>query len=132
MASERPKHRYNVPSARELRIRQTPAEVMLWDALRDRRLAGLKFRRQHPVGPFIIDFCCPEQRLAIELDGAVHAGQQEQDAARQALLEAAGYRLLRFPNEAVQDDLPTVLETILAATEEPIRPSQRVSRTTGW
>jgi very-short-patch-repair endonuclease len=133
MTTDRPRHRYNVPSARELRTHQTPVELLLWEALRSRRLGGLKFRRQHPVGPFIVDFCCPEQRLAIELDGAVHATQREHDAEREELLAAAGYRLLRFPNEAVRDDLPAVLETVrAAAAQEPIPPSQRVSRTTGW
>ena len=132
MTTDRLRHRYNVPSARELRTHQTPAEVMLWDALRNRRLAGLKFRRQHPVGPFILDFCCPELRLAIELDGAVHTTQREHDAEREELLSAAGYTILRFPNEAIQHDLPAVLETIRNAAHEPVPPSQRVARTTGW
>jgi very-short-patch-repair endonuclease len=73
-------HRDNIPAARELRTRQTPAESILWDALRGRRLAGLKFRRQHPIGTFVVDFCCPDRRLAIELDGPVHAEQREHDA----------------------------------------------------
>jgi very-short-patch-repair endonuclease len=115
-----------------LRTRQTPAERLLWEAIRNRRLAGLKFRRQHPAGPFIVDFCCPEQRLAIELDGAVHATQREHDAEREELLASAGYRLLRFPNDAIQNDLATVLETIRNAAHAPILPSQRVSRPTGW
>ena len=95
--------------------RQTPVELSLWDALRNRRLAGLKFRRQHPIGPFVADFCCPDRRLIVELDGAVHATKREHDAEREALLTAAGYRILRFTNEAVRDDLPAVLEIIRAA-----------------
>jgi very-short-patch-repair endonuclease len=75
MSTDRVRHRDNVPAARDLRIRQTAAEVMLWEALRNRRLDGVKFRRQHPVGPFVIDFCCPERRLAIEVDGGIHAAQ---------------------------------------------------------
>ena len=73
--TQRGEHRHNVPAARDLRQRGTPAEELLWDALRNRRLDGLKFRRQHPVGPFVIDFCCPSRQLAIELDGEVHVSQ---------------------------------------------------------
>jgi adenine-specific DNA-methyltransferase len=87
----------------------------MWRALRDRRLNGHKFRRQHPVGPFVLDFCCPAARLAIELDGGVHAAQAEQDAARTELLAANGYRVLRFPNDAVLHSLPSVLDQIRAA-----------------
>ena len=62
--------------ARDLRKRLTPAERILWRLLRDRRLKGLKFRRQFPIGPFVVDFCCYELRLVIELDGEVHAEPQ--------------------------------------------------------
>ncbi|MBA3451073.1 MAG: endonuclease domain-containing protein [Chloroflexia bacterium] len=106
---------------------------MLWEALRHRRVAGMKFRRQHPIGPFVVDLCCPDRRLAIELDGAVHAGQYEHDAEREALLMVAGYRVLRFPNEAVRDDLAAVLEAIRAvAYGQPSRPAQPIPRTGGW
>jgi very-short-patch-repair endonuclease len=115
MGTDRLRHRDNVPAARDLRVHQTPAESILWEALRNRRLDGLKFRRQHPVGPFVIDFCCPERRLAIELDGAVHAAQRENDAERESLLAKAGYRVVRFPNEAVRDNLPAVLAAIRTA-----------------
>src|SRR3954463_16673382 len=126
-------HRDNVPVARELRTRQTSAEVMLWEELRNRRLAGLKFRRQHPIGPFIVDFCCPDRRLAIELDGAVHTTQQERDAEREILLVAAGYRVLRFSNEALLADLEAILEIIRTVAEaEPSRPAQPIPRTSGW
>jgi leucyl-tRNA synthetase len=66
----------------------------------------------------VVDFCCPDRRLVVELDGAVHATQQEHDAEREALLVAAGYRVLRFPNESVNDDLPGVLESIRAVADE--------------
>jgi very-short-patch-repair endonuclease len=101
-----------------LRTRETTAEVVLWEALRGRRLHGLKFRRQHPVGPFVLDFCCAERRLAIELDGGVHAQRQEQDAERAAILAAAGYRLLRFPNDAVTNRLDEVLAAITAGAND--------------
>ena len=78
---------------------------------------GLKFRRQHPIGPFVADFCCPERRLVVELDGGVHATQVEADADREALLAAAGYSVVRFANEAVTPDLLSVLATIRAAAE---------------
>ncbi|MGH2614262.1 MAG: endonuclease domain-containing protein [Thermomicrobiales bacterium] len=121
MATSRHEHRHNVPAARDLRARETPVEELLWNELRGRRLDGLKFRRQHPIGPFVIDFCCAECRLAIELDGGIHDNQREHDAEREALLAAAGYRFLRFPNQAVRDRLPDVLEAIrVAASEAPM------------
>ena len=124
--------RDNVQAARELRTRQTAAEVVLWEALRGRRLDDLKFRGQHPVGPFVLDFCCPDRLLGIELDGGIHTAieQREQDAERERLLDAADYRVLHFPNEAVTSDLASVLETIrAAAADRPQLPPQRVPRT---
>ena len=122
-----------MPSARELRTRQTPTEALLWESLRNRRLAGLKFRRQHPVGPFVVDFCCPDRRLAIELDGDVHSTQREQDAEREELLAKAGYRMLRFNNQAVQNDLPSVLVQIRTVPDsEPSRSAQPIPRTGDW
>ena len=111
-------YQHNVPAARELRAHETPAEDLLWEELRGRRLDGLKFRRQHPIGPLVLDFCCPEHRLVIELDGTSHADQLERDAERDALLTAAGYRVLRFPNQVVHEDLSTVLDIIRAAARE--------------
>jgi 5-methyltetrahydrofolate--homocysteine methyltransferase len=96
-------------------------------------LAGLKFRRQHPIGPFVVDFCCVERRLAIELDGDVHNQQQEHDAEREALLIAAGYRVLRFANESVQNRLSHVLASIhAAAREEPSPRPPALGRRPGW
>ena len=130
--SDRVRHRHNVTAARELRTRETPAEVILWEALRDRRLDGLKFRRQHPIGRFVVDFCCAERSLAIELDGEVHAGQGAHDVERAALLATAGYRIVRVPNQEVHDDLAEVLATIRAAVAgEPPRPPT-LPRTGAW
>ena len=109
--------RHNVPAARGLRGTQRRAETILWDALRNRRLSGLKFRRQNPIGPFVADFCCPNRRLVIEVDGDVHETQHEEDAAREALLTVAGYEVMRIPNEAVIADLPMVLAAIAAAAD---------------
>lgn len=83
----------------------TPAEQELWDALQNKRLDGLKFRRQHPVGPFILDFWCPACKLVVELDGEVHDGQMDYDDARTQQLRDYGYRVIRFRNEEVLNDL---------------------------
>ncbi len=107
--------------ARERRQEQTPAERILWDALRRKRLGGIKFRRQHPLGPYIVDFCCPALRLVIELDGEIHAMQQEEDQVRTEQLGAFGYRVLRFQNEQVLNHLNKVLECIERACQEQKR-----------
>ena len=90
-------------SARALRRDLTPSERILWQALRRRRLAGLGFRCQHPLGSFILDFCCPEHRLVVEIDGTGHqeAEQREYDKRRTQHLQSYGYRVLRFRNEEV-------------------------------
>jgi 5-methyltetrahydrofolate--homocysteine methyltransferase len=112
--------RRNVPVARELRGRETVAEDLLWRALRDRRLDGFKFRRQHPVGRFVVDFCCLERRLAIEVDGEIHASQREHDAERDAILAGGGLRVLHIPNAEVQTEFHRVLAKIRAALREPL------------
>lgn len=103
--------------ARQLRRSQTRVEMVLWEQLRDRRLGGMKFRRQHPIGRFIVDFCCVEHRLVIEVDGLVHEEVEQTlyDQERTAVLEAAGYRLIRITNDQVTTDLPDVLQTVRAA-----------------
>lgn len=78
-------------------------------------MGGLKFRAQHPVGPFILDFYCPAYKLVIELDGGVHEKQAEYDEARTRHLNEYNYRVIRFRNEEVLEDLPSVLERILEA-----------------
>src|SRR5690606_27732277 len=79
--------------ARNLRQRETPAEQIMWHALRSRRLNNLKFRRQHPIAntAFVADFLCYKARLLIEIDGGIHAFQQDEDANRQEILENEGY-----------------------------------------
>lgn len=125
--------RQNVPAARILRGQETPAEHLLWDALRGRQLAGLKFRRQHPIGPFDADFCCPEQRLIVELDGEIHETQQDRDAEREDLLRAAGYHILRFTNREVLTDLSGSLTRIqFTADSLALRQAYPVARTQGW
>ncbi len=73
--------------ARKLRIQQTDAEIKLWDALRNRQVSGLKFRRQHFIGPYILDFYCPERRLVIEVDGGQHAEQLDKDHKEDSIFE---------------------------------------------
>jgi very-short-patch-repair endonuclease len=107
-------------AAKRLRKNLTPAEQKLWQELRAGRLAGLKFRRQHPVGRFILDFYCPEYKLVIEVDGKIHENQIEYDAARTAQLELHGYKVLRFENDVVIHQTETVLAEILQAIPDLI------------
>lgn len=88
---------------RTLRAQLTPAEATLWRHLQRSQLDGKKFRRQHSVGPYVLDFYCPRQQLAIELDGAAHDHERAQfrDEARHRFLEEAGIRVLRFENQDV-------------------------------
>ena len=112
--------------ARGLRRRQTDAERRIWARLRDRRLLGVKFTRQMPIGPYIVDFCCRERKLIVELDGGQHAARVDYDAGRTALLQALGYRVLRFwDNDALANTdgvLQRIAEALTAARPSP-RPS---------
>jgi len=103
------------PIAQNLRPASTEAETRLWRHLRNRQLAGHKFRRQHPIGAHIADFACEQARLVIELDGGHHADKIEADARRTESLEAAGYRVLRFWNSDVLQNTRGVLEAIRLA-----------------
>ena len=97
----------------------TEAERLLWSRLRDRRLGGLKFRRQVPLGPYIVDFLCPEKRVIVEIDGGQHNLPDERcrDLERTRFLEAKGYKILRFWNNEVLGNLEGVLTVILAACQ---------------
>ena len=103
--------------ARELRVTQTDAENLLWQILRNRLFCGIKFRRQHPVGRYILDFFSQEAMLAIELDGGGHAAENKRlyDAQRSKELEGAGIRILRFWNDEVLRNTEAVLEAIYEA-----------------
>ena len=107
--------RQTILRARKLRGALTPPEAALWTALRARP-AGQRFRRQHPLGPYILDFYCPAARLAIEVDGKAHdmGRNPGRDAARDAWLAAQGVTVLRLPAALVLTDLPAALRTILA------------------
>ena len=103
-----------VQSARELRRSMTPAEKILWQAIRNRNALGCRVRRQHPIGTSVLDFFIPSAAIAIELDGSVHdnAEAKRRDAERTAWLEAQGIRVIRFRNEDVERDLDDVIERI--------------------
>lgn len=101
--------------ARHLRTKPTEAERRLWACLRRRQLGGAKFRRQHPLGPFVCDFICLEAGLVVELDGSQHVDQDLYDARRDAFLKAKGFRVVRFWNADVLARPESVLETIFAA-----------------
>ena len=98
--------------ARQLRRAATPAEQVLWEKLRARRLGGYKFRRQHPVGPYVLDFYCEQAALAVEADGGQHYPPPAKDRQRDALLATAGVLVLRFPNDRILNELNAVLEAI--------------------
>jgi very-short-patch-repair endonuclease len=100
-------------AARELRKEQTNAEALLWERLRKRALEGHRFRRQHPIDRFIVDFCCPSHRLVVELDGGIHLGQRERDRARERILDELGFRVVRFSNEQVLNETERVLAALL-------------------
>ena len=104
-------------AARRLRQQLTPAEEQLWSALRGCQLVGLKFRCQHPVERFIVDFYCASCKLVIEVDGDIHTQQKPYDEARTEQLQSFGYRVLRFTNEEVLNDLQTVLACIVQTAE---------------
>lgn len=107
-------------NAGRLRRDQTRAEQKLWSRLRDRRLSGYKFRRQVPLGRFIVDFSCYDARLVVELDGGQHAKavQSMTDSERTAWLESRGFRVLRFWNNEVEENMDGVLARILDVLKE--------------
>ena len=102
--------------ARGLRRDATDPEAILWSHVRNRQLNGFKFRRQVPIGPYIVDFVCQECRLVVELDGWQHA-DDPRDVQRDRFLRAAGYRVLRFWNQEVYANRSAVLEHIVAVLE---------------
>lgn len=102
-------------TARQLRREQTEWEHSLWSRLRRRQLEGFKFRRQHPIGPFFVDFFCSEAKLVIEIDGSQHVDELADDKRRTDFLSDAGYHVLRFWNHEIRSDIETVLQRIADA-----------------
>ena len=107
--------------SRALRRHSTDAEARLWHHLRDRRLAGCKFRRQVPLGPYFADFACVEKRLIVELDGGQHAEQAQRDSQRSEALREQGFTVLRFWNDQVLQQTDAVLEEILRHLWQDVR-----------
>ena len=100
---------------RQLRRALTDAERKLWYLLRDRRLSGFKFRRQHRIGPYYADFVCLGAKLVVEADGGQHLEREAHDAARTRYLEARGFRVLRFWNHEVLKEAEAVLDAVVGA-----------------
>ena len=135
-----PSDRWHIPQslrarmveiARDFRKEPTASEALLWEALRGRKLEGRKFRRQQPIGPFVVDFFCADERLIVEVDGAIHTTQQSADAERQTLLESLGLRFVRISASLVENDLDTVLQRIahmFTAKPSTTTPSPRRGR----
>ncbi len=99
--------------AGELRHEPTPAEAKLWAYLRTLREENIHFRKQHAIGPYIADFCAPRRKLIVELDGSQHLEQTEYDAERTKYLESQGYKVIRFWNDQVMNDIEGVIKAII-------------------
>lgn len=104
--------------ARSLRREMTDAERHLWRALRQRSIDGFKFRRQHVIGEFVVDFVCLERMLVLEIDGGQHAEAVQYDESRSASIKRDGFRVLRFWNNEILENLEGVLEVISQALRE--------------
>jgi very-short-patch-repair endonuclease len=109
------------PVARQNRQAPTDAEARLWDSLRGSRLEGLRFRRQHAIDPFIVDFYCARAKLVIEVDGPIHRSSVEQDQARQEDLNRRGLTVIRFSNEEVMNSIDSVVDRIGRAARARLR-----------
>ena len=104
--------KHMIDRARTLRQTETPPEELLWLALRNGQIGGLKFRRQHPVGPYVVDFYCHAAKLVVEVDGMSHDEKLASDTERTRYLEEQGSRVLRVTNEDVMHDLDAVTREI--------------------
>jgi very-short-patch-repair endonuclease len=120
--------RSSLQRVRQLRQNSSFLEKLLWSRLRSNAIAGCKFRRQHAIGPFIVDFYCHETQLVIELDGDSHQGRATYDRQRTEYLESLGLLVLRIDNDDVITDIDSVLEAILkACNKSTAMPSPRPS-----
>ncbi len=117
--------------AKKLRKNSTQTENKLWFFLRAKRFEGLKFRRQHPLGPYIVDFVCLEKYLVIECDGGQHLDQAKKDFKRDEWLQKEGFKVLRFWDDEVLKNIETVLEIILKTIRDHPPPHPLPSREGG-
>ncbi len=109
-----------VETAKNLRKQQTFVENIMWGRLRSRQIAGTKFRRQQPIGKYVVDFISFEKKLIVELDGGQHASQRDKDKTRENFLISQGFKVLRFWNNEVLENVEGVMETIrLNCTSHP-------------
>jgi very-short-patch-repair endonuclease len=108
-------------NANELRRSSTKAEDLLWQQLRNRKLGGFKFRRQHPINNYIADFYCSEKQVVVEVDGGIHneKGQKEYDEGRTVDLKSMGIKLIRFTNDEVENEMNIVLKKIIDFINNP-------------
>ena len=110
--TRRPARPFRTQRSRELRDKETEPEALLWSVLRAKRLAGLTFRRQHPIGPYFADFACVERHVVVELDGEYHDYQYGKDRERQAYMESLAWQVIRFDNEEVLTNVDAVAISI--------------------
>jgi very-short-patch-repair endonuclease len=108
-------------AATQMRHEMTPGEKILWCSLKGKKLDRLKFRAQHPVGRFILDFYCPICKLAVEVDGDIHNDLRERDEERTSEIEGFGYKVIRFTNEEILTDLQSVLRSISTIAAERLK-----------
>jgi len=106
------RNKFTVIHSRELRQKMTLPEKILWQFLRCSCFAGLRFRRQHPIGHYIVDFCCPSKKLVVELDGEYHGKIKQKDENRDDFLRNRGFRVLRFSNDQVFERVEWILQTM--------------------
>jgi very-short-patch-repair endonuclease len=107
----------NRERARTMRISPVPMEQLFWSEVRNRKLGGYKFKRQHLIGRCIVDFVCTDRKVVVELDGPFHADRAEYDARRDGFLQSQGYRVLRFSNTQAADDIGIVPLTVKHALD---------------
>jgi very-short-patch-repair endonuclease len=114
--------------ARQFRKEPTTSEEILWQAIRARKLDGRRFRRQQPIGVFVVDFYCSAEKLIVEVDGAIHELQREHDQQRQELLESLGLKMVRVTSKQVETDIDSALALIrqfYTASDPPLPPWER-------
>jgi very-short-patch-repair endonuclease len=114
--------------ARLFRKEPTASEEILWQAIRGRKLDGRRFRRQQPIGVFVVDFYCSAEKLIVEVDGAIHELQREHDQQRQELLESLGLKMVRVTSKQVETDIDSALALIrqfYTASDPPLPPWER-------
>lgn len=114
--------KYIIDLARKLRLNPMPCELLLWAYLSNKNILSFKFRRQHPVGRYILDFYCSKKNLAIEIDGSSHKYKKDEDRFRDDFLESCGIKTLRFSNDEVFNNFDEIIEKIKKELKTEVRP----------